>query len=127
MQEETLASLANAHLHFVRWERVRHRACTVTKIAYPEGHPLRLAVDAAIDHLELVRSEAQRCLFNLVKESGRFRGLVNGYFFDHASEESMQKGNRNLSSCAVKRSPGRKENIDGHSGPCHLSGVMCSS
>ena len=84
-----LASVATAHLHFSRWERVTHRAHTYALISFPDNHPFRQAVDDVCRGLEVVRDEVELCLFKIVREHGGFRGLVNGWFFE--GEETLFK------------------------------------
>ena len=52
MLKKDIAPVLAAHQNFARWERVRHRARTVALIAFPDGHPLRQAVDAVCDDLD---------------------------------------------------------------------------
>ncbi len=82
-----LAALSTAHLHFARWERVRHRARTIALIAFPDTNPFRMAVDAVCNALEECRHKADLCLQRVVNKYGPFRGVVNGYFFESPHQD----------------------------------------
>ena len=83
-RKSDIASLIAAHQSFARWERVRHRARTVTLIAFPDGHPLRRSVDAICNNsnLETCRLKANKCLAQIIHKYGSFQGYVNGFWFD---------------------------------------------
>jgi hypothetical protein len=93
------ASLATAHLHFTRWERVRHRARTFATIFYPDSHPFRLAVDNLCNDLETVRYEAEVCLHRIVREHGAFRGVVNGYYFENPEDNLFKSDAQRYHDC----------------------------
>ena len=76
------STLATAHFHFARWERVRHRAKTIALLSFPDSHPFRRAVDTLCEDLEAVRCEVEGCLLHIMKEHGTFRAWMNGHFFE---------------------------------------------
>ena len=93
------ASLAAAHLHFARWERVRHRAKTVALISFPHNHPLRLAVDTLCGDLEAVRCEVEGCLLRITKRHGTFRTWMNGHFFKSPEADLFKSSDARYHDC----------------------------
>ena len=93
------ASLAAAHLHFARWERVRHRAKTVALISFPHNHPLRLAVDTLCGDLEAVRCEVEGCLLRITKKHGTFRTWMNGHFFESPEADLFKSSAERYHDC----------------------------
>ena len=81
-----LDSLVTVHRHFVRWERVKHRAQTIAIIEFPDSHPFRRAVDSICNDLEECRLRADACSILFLQEYGAFRGFINGFFFDSPSK-----------------------------------------
>lgn len=81
-----LDSLVTVHLHFARWERVRHRAQTIATIEFPDSHPFRQTVGSMCEDLEECRRRAAVCMTDFTKQYGLFRGVINGFFFESPSE-----------------------------------------
>ena len=93
------ASLATAHLHFARWERVRHRARTFALIFFPDSHPFRQAVDNLCNDLEAVQYEVEVCLHRIVREHGAFRGIVNGFYFENPEDNLFKSDAERYHDC----------------------------
>ena len=84
MQE--LLPIRLAHVHFANWERARHRADFFAKVSFPDSHPIRAVVDATARDLEDYRCAADVTIANVARKNGDFRCVVNGYFFEDATE-----------------------------------------
>ena len=97
--QRDFASLASAHLHFARWEQVRHRARTIALISFPDNHPFRRAVDTLCGDLEAARCEAEGCLLHITKEHGAFRTWRNGHFFESPEEDLFKSSPERYHDC----------------------------
>ena len=86
-----VASLAAAHFHFARWERVKHRAQTFALISFPDSHPFRTAVDALCSDLDSVRLDLELCLSGFTKKHGPFSAMMNGFWFAKAEETLFRR------------------------------------
>ncbi len=75
-----------AHAHFANWERAKYRAEFFAKIGFPDSHPLRHAVDQISRDLEEHRSAADRTVAEIVRKYGDFWTLVNGSYFEDATD-----------------------------------------
>ena len=75
-----LESVASVHSHFAKWERAKQRALTISIIGFPDGHPLRRAVDSICSDVEECRYTAESCLADFTQKHGPLRCIVNVFF-----------------------------------------------
>ena len=68
------------------WERAKHRAEFYAKVGFPDSHPLRHAVDQISRDLEGHRCAADRTVAEIVRKYGEFWTLVNGSYFEDATD-----------------------------------------
>ena len=74
------------HARFANWERAKHRADFFAKVGFPDSHPLRHAVDQISRDLEEHRCAADRTVAEIVRKYSDFRILVNGSYFEDATD-----------------------------------------